>query len=246
VLPSWWRSRLTWDTRTSSIPCDTRSCRPTAQLTPLKPKVGGAYASVFRCAGQKARISKSGLVKIEFARALNENEKEILKVRGFRESRSTRTWTYQSNSFYWGVEDLTTLVDDPTWTLVQSQAIAEGREKNGLRMPAWRGVLTDEEIWEAVVLEQLAEADILLVQGFPPDCDYRFKHALIQDAAYENFLKSPRQVLHRRVYQERADQRSVAAWPKQPRLSSTLPYGEGHRRSHVQSPSHSHIVYEIR
>src|SRR6516165_12287561 len=26
-------------------------------------------------------------------------------------------------------------------------------------------------------LEQLAEADILLVQGFPPDCDYRFKHA---------------------------------------------------------------------
>jgi hypothetical protein len=61
---------------------------------------------VFRCAGQKARISKSGLVKIEFARALNENEKEILKVRGFRESRSTRTWTYQSNSFYWGIEDL--------------------------------------------------------------------------------------------------------------------------------------------
>jgi predicted ATPase len=48
-------------------------------------------------------------------------------------------------------------------------------------------------------LEQLAEADILLVQGAPPDCDYRFKHALIQDAAYENLLKSRRQVLHRRV-----------------------------------------------
>src|SRR5215472_9069866 len=48
-------------------------------------------------------------------------------------------------------------------------------------------------------LEQLAEADILLVQGLPPDCDYRFKHALIQDAAYENLLKSRRQVLHRRV-----------------------------------------------
>jgi predicted ATPase len=39
----------------------------------------------------------------------------------------------------------------------------------------------------------------LLVQGFPTDCDYRFKHALIQDAAYENLLKSRRQVLHRRV-----------------------------------------------
>jgi mono/diheme cytochrome c family protein len=29
------------------------------------------------------------------------------------------------------------------------QSIADGREKNGIRMPAWRGVLTDEEIWQA-------------------------------------------------------------------------------------------------
>jgi mono/diheme cytochrome c family protein len=28
-------------------------------------------------------------------------------------------------------------------------AIADGREKNGLRMPAWREVLTDDEIWQA-------------------------------------------------------------------------------------------------
>jgi class 3 adenylate cyclase/predicted ATPase len=48
-------------------------------------------------------------------------------------------------------------------------------------------------------LEKLAEADILLVQGAPPESGYRFKHALIQDAAYENLLKSRRQVLHRRV-----------------------------------------------
>jgi len=68
----------------------------------------------------EAHISKNGLVKIEFARALNENEKGILKIRGFRWSRSTRTWTYQSNSFYWGIEDLLELVDDPTWTSVQS------------------------------------------------------------------------------------------------------------------------------
>jgi class 3 adenylate cyclase/predicted ATPase len=50
-----------------------------------------------------------------------------------------------------------------------------------------------------VALERLAEADILLVQGLPPDSDYHFKHALIQDAAYENLLKSRRQVLHRRI-----------------------------------------------
>ena len=28
-------------------------------------------------------------------------------------------------------------------------AIADGRENNGIRMPAWREVLTDEEIWQA-------------------------------------------------------------------------------------------------
>ena len=48
-------------------------------------------------------------------------------------------------------------------------------------------------------LDRLAEADILLVQGLPPDSVYRFKHALIQDAAYENLLKSRRQILHRRI-----------------------------------------------
>jgi class 3 adenylate cyclase/predicted ATPase len=48
-------------------------------------------------------------------------------------------------------------------------------------------------------LEKLAEADIVLVEGLPPESNYRFKHALIQDAAYENLLKSRRQVLHRHV-----------------------------------------------
>ena len=56
-----------------------------------------------------------------------------------------------------------------------------------------------EDVRLQAALERLAEADILLVQGLPPDSDYRFKHALIQDAAYENLLKSRRQTLHRRV-----------------------------------------------
>ena len=60
-------------------------------------------------------------------------------------------------------------------------------------------------------LERLAEADILLVQGLPPASDYRFKHALIQDAAYENLLKSRRQVLHRRTAEVLRDQVAVAA-----------------------------------
>ena len=62
-----------------------------------------------------------------------------------------------------------------------------------------RAVAGMEDAPLQTALERLAEADILLVQGLPPDSDYRFKHALIQDAAYENLLKSRRQVLHRRV-----------------------------------------------
>jgi predicted ATPase len=56
-----------------------------------------------------------------------------------------------------------------------------------------------EDVALQAALEKLADADIVLVQGLPPESDYRFKHALIQDAAYENLLKSRRQVLHRRV-----------------------------------------------
>ena len=50
-------------------------------------------------------------------------------------------------------------------------------------------------------LERLAEADLLFVEGAPPNASYRFKHALIRDAAYESLLKSRRQVLHRRAAQ---------------------------------------------
>ena len=62
-----------------------------------------------------------------------------------------------------------------------------------------RDVAGMEEAALQASLEKLADADIVLVQGLPPESDYRFKHALIQDAAYENLLKSRRQVLHRRV-----------------------------------------------
>ena len=55
-------------------------------------------------------------------------------------------------------------------------------------------------------LDRLTEADIFLVQGLPPQSEYRFKHALIQDAAYENLLKSRRQSLHRRIGEVLRDQ----------------------------------------
>ena len=74
-----------------------------------------------------------------------------------------------------------------------------------------RAVAGMEDVILQLALERLAEADILLVQGLPPESDYRFKHALIQDAAYENLLKSRRQVLHRRIAEILRDQFAASA-----------------------------------
>ena len=48
-------------------------------------------------------------------------------------------------------------------------------------------------------LAQLEDAELLFRRDDPPEAIYTFKHALVQDAAYENLLKSRRQVLHRRI-----------------------------------------------
>jgi predicted ATPase len=48
-------------------------------------------------------------------------------------------------------------------------------------------------------LNRLVDADLLFVEGSGVQATYRFKHALIQDAAYESLLKSRRQALHCRA-----------------------------------------------
>jgi class 3 adenylate cyclase/tetratricopeptide (TPR) repeat protein len=48
-------------------------------------------------------------------------------------------------------------------------------------------------------LAQLEDAELLFHTGAPPDVRYSFKHALVQDTAYESLLKSRRQVLHQRI-----------------------------------------------
>ncbi|MEA2558630.1 MAG: hypothetical protein QOH06_134 [Acidobacteriota bacterium] len=50
-------------------------------------------------------------------------------------------------------------------------------------------------------LEQLVDEELLYQQGTPPGATYMFKHALIQDAAYESLLKSARQQHHLRIAQ---------------------------------------------
>jgi predicted ATPase len=48
-------------------------------------------------------------------------------------------------------------------------------------------------------LEQLASAELIFRRGSPPDAEYTFKHALVQDAAYSTLLRSRSQQLHGRI-----------------------------------------------
>jgi len=48
-------------------------------------------------------------------------------------------------------------------------------------------------------LKAVTDAELLYVRGIPPEALYWFKHALIQDAAYEALLKTRRRELHRHV-----------------------------------------------
>ncbi len=48
-------------------------------------------------------------------------------------------------------------------------------------------------------LRQLAEAELIYQRGRPPSTSYQFKHALVQDAAYQSLLKRRRRQLHRQV-----------------------------------------------
>ena len=81
----------------------------------------------------------------------------------------------------------------------------------GFSYPLVRAVAKMEDEALLTALERLAEADILLVQGLPPESEYRFKHALIQNAAYENLLKSRRLALHRRTGEFLRDQFAATA-----------------------------------
>jgi hypothetical protein len=54
-------------------------------------------------------------------------------------------------------------------------------------------------------LSQLVEAELLYRRGLPPQVIYTFKHALIQEAAYQSLLKRTRQEYHERIAQVLAE-----------------------------------------
>ena len=53
----------------------------------------------------------------------------------------------------------------------------------------------------ATALQQLTDSGLAFRRGEPPEATYTFKHALIQDAAYDSLLNTRRQALHAKIAQ---------------------------------------------
>jgi class 3 adenylate cyclase/predicted ATPase len=59
--------------------------------------------------------------------------------------------------------------------------------------------LDELAVWRG--LGQLVKAEVLYQHGVPPQATYIFKHALLQDMAYQSVLRSTRQQYHQRIAQ---------------------------------------------
>jgi predicted ATPase len=73
---------------------------------------------------------------------------------------------------------------------------AIGRE---FSYPLLQAVVGRDEATLRASLAQLEESELVLRAGDPPAARYTFKHALVQDTAYESLLKSRRQILHQHI-----------------------------------------------
>ncbi len=57
--------------------------------------------------------------------------------------------------------------------------------------------LPDDELQGA--LNRLIQSELIFRRGTPPDATYMFKHALVQDVAYQSLLRTKRQRYHQRI-----------------------------------------------
>ena len=62
-----------------------------------------------------------------------------------------------------------------------------------------RSVAGRDDLTLSAALAQLEQAELLMRRGTPPEARYSFKHALVQEAAYESLLKSRRLQLHKHI-----------------------------------------------
>jgi len=85
--------------------------------------------------------------------------------------------------------------------LVSAKGIAQLAAVIG-RQFAYNLLLAVSQLDEATLqreLSRLVDAELVYQRGLPPQATYTFKHALIQDAAYQSLLKSTRQQYHQRI-----------------------------------------------
>src|SRR5262245_65486319 len=85
--------------------------------------------------------------------------------------------------------------------LVTAKAVAQYAAVIG-RQFAYDLLSTVSQLDEATLqreLGRLVEAEIVYQRGVPPQSIYVFKHALIQDAAYQSLLRSTRQGYNRPI-----------------------------------------------
>jgi len=74
---------------------------------------------------------------------------------------------------------------------------------------------SDRELGAA--LDRLVDRELIFGRGTPPEASYRFKHALVRDAAYNSLLKTRRQQLHAEVA-ERLEQMLTTETESAPEL----------------------------
>jgi predicted ATPase len=72
-------------------------------------------------------------------------------------------------------------------------------------------------------LTRLEIAELLYRRGTPPDAEYTFKHALVQNAAYGSLLRSRRQQLHGHIVTILEDQFPEVV-TSQPELMAACPF----------------------
>ncbi len=78
-------------------------------------------------------------------------------------------------------------------------------------------------------LNQLTESGLAFRRGTPPEANYTFKHALVQDAAYDSLLKTKRQELHANI--------ASAIERTRPTSTDTEPELLAHHRTHANQPT---------
>jgi len=85
---------------------------------------------------------------------------------------------------------------DPSAKEVAQVAACLGREFD---LPSLGAITDTDEAALKAALERLCDVDVVARRGVAPDLRYRFRHALLGDAAYQSLLKTKRRDIHARI-----------------------------------------------